>query len=68
MLAPDCDVAGQSAQPPPAATGTSLFLGGSPTAQGNVSRMDEVSIYSRALGAAEVQAIVQAGAAGKCAQ
>ena len=52
-------------------TASDLYLGYRPAGLGAGSRyagqMDEVSLYSRALSAAEVQAIYAAGSAGKCA-
>jgi autotransporter-associated beta strand protein len=43
-----------------------LKIGNSGTCAGFVGLIDEVSIYSRAITAAEVQAIYNAGSAGKC--
>jgi hypothetical protein len=46
-----------------------LYLGRRPSGDGNVSyrgRLDELSIYRRALNSAEIASIATAGAAGKC--
>ena len=43
-----------------------LKIGGSGDRAGFVGLIDEVSIYSRALAAAEIQAVYSAGSAGKC--
>jgi hypothetical protein len=49
-------------------TSLSLYLGERPGSPSNLYRglMDEVSLYNRALGAAEIQAVYNAGHAGKC--
>ncbi len=44
-----------------------LLIGGSDNCQKFVGLIDEVSLYNRALSAPEIQAIYNAGAAGKCA-
>jgi hypothetical protein len=51
-------------------TSLSLYLGERPGSPSNLYRglMDEVSLYNRALGAAEIQAIYHAASAGKCLQ
>ncbi len=52
-------------------TSSALYLGYRPAGPASGTRfvgaMDEVSLYSRALSAAEIQAIYAAGSAGKCA-
>jgi len=52
-------------------TSSDLYLGCRPAGSGSVMRfagkMDEVSLYSRALSAAEILSIYSAGASGKCA-
>ena len=49
-------------------TSRDLYLGERPTDSSSLYRglMDEVSLYNRALGAAEIQAVFSAGHAGKC--
>lgn len=48
-------------------TAYDLYLGARPGAQPYQGRLDEVGIYNRALTAAEIQAIFDAAATGKCA-